>query len=448
MKKISNFIQELSLTQQLLVIIFTFSLVFISFFLSLLQPNINNFVEEQMYTVIELAQTNILYSVKTDASYLEDISSLPTNYTIGHVIMNDGTTYIAGQKVAGAETLKLMLEQADAQEIGGGRYSIEDGSLGVYYSIYKDDDIIIISYMYETFGTQLKQTLLSSIINIIVVVVFGLFVLMLLWVATIITPLHQIRIYTEKLKTGQKAGELKITRKDEIGELANALVALSEELDHQEQMKTELIHNISHDLKTPIATIKSYAESIKDGIYPYDTLEKSVDVIIEHADRLEKKVHQLLLLNRLSYEDAEMMNEDESTNMEEVIKQVCLAIKVIKPEIEFVTDIKPGVMFKGSSENWRITVENIVDNALRYAKSTIWITLKDNELIIENDGSHIDENRLRSIFRAYEKGTDGNFGLGLSIAYKVVTGAGYYIEAINTERGVAFKISKPKFSVL
>ena len=48
-----------------------------------------------------------------------------------------------------------------------------------------------------------------------------------------------------------------------------------------------MIHNISHDLKTPIATIKSYGESIKDGIYPYDTLEKSVDVIIENADRLE-----------------------------------------------------------------------------------------------------------------------------------------------------------------
>ena len=60
----------------------------------------------------------------------------------------------------------------------------------------------------------------------------------------------------------------------------------------QEKTKEDMIHNISHDLKTPIATIKSYGESIKDGIYPYDTLEKSVDVIIENAERLEKKGSQ------------------------------------------------------------------------------------------------------------------------------------------------------------
>ena len=99
----------------------------------------------------------------------------------------------------------------------------------------------------------------------------------------------------------------------------------------------------------------------------------------------------------------------------------------------------------GNKENWRITTENIIDNALRYAKSTIWITLDQDELIIENDGSSISEEKLHSIFRAYEKGTDGNFGLGLSIAYKAVTQAGYFIVAENTDRGVAFRIFKPNF---
>ena len=54
---------------------------------------------------------------------------------------------------------------------------------------------------------------------------------------------------------------------------ADALVTMKDELTRQEKAKEEMIHNISHDLKTPIATIKSYSESIKDGIYPYGTLE-------------------------------------------------------------------------------------------------------------------------------------------------------------------------------
>lgn len=442
MKRFHDIIQELTLTQQLLVIIFFFTITFVSFFVAMLGPNIDTFVENQIYTVLELSQTDLIFSYEQGIPMSEMAGTRP-NYALGHIIVVGDQTYYAGQRVADKEARELMLASADIQLNQQNRYSTETDDDKLYYAITKNDNFLVISYMYETFGLQVRDTLLSTIINSTVFVVFSLFILLLLWVATIITPLRQIRLYIERLKVGKKA-ELRVTRKDEIGELANALVALSEELEYQEQMKTELIHNISHDLKTPIATIKSYGESIKDGIYPYETLEKSVDVIIEHAERLEKKVHSLLLLNRLSFGDSEMVVDISDVNMEEVISQVCLSIKVIKPNIEFIVDVKPAI-FKGNFENWRITIENIVDNALRYAKSKIWITLKEDELVIENDGSHINEDRLRSIFKAYEKGTDGNFGLGLSIAYKVATNSGYFIEAINTERGVAFKISKPKF---
>ena len=84
-----------------------------------------------------------------------------------------------------------------------------------------------------------------------------------------------------------------------------------------------MIQNISHDLKTPIATIKSYGESIKDGIYPYETLEKSVDVIIEHADRLEKKVYSLIMLNKLGYLTDDGMAGD-TLDMSAVINKAIL----------------------------------------------------------------------------------------------------------------------------
>ena len=157
------------------------------------------------------------------------------------------------------------------------------------------------------------------------------FIILMIWVAGLIHPLNQIRNYIEKVKVGLTPQDLKIYREDEIGELADALVSMRKELQKQEQTKEDMIHNISHDLKTPIATIKSYGESIKDGIYPYDTLEKSVDVIIENAERLEKKVHSLLYLNRVEYlisQDA----EGAITNMKDVIEKVLLNIKVLRPE--------------------------------------------------------------------------------------------------------------------
>lgn len=443
MKKLIKFVQDLSLSQQLLVIILVFTISFTSFFVAFLGPNLTNFVEMQIFTVLELSQNDMLFAIDQNIPF----KSLDERKNVGvsHFIDIDNQYYQIGSGALSQTIRDEMLLHGESQIGINERYKIEDeeGNI-IYYMIYRTQDITLISYMYEMYGLQVRNALLNSIINITVFVVFALFMLLLLWVATIITPLRQIRTFVDRYKVGQKT-ELKVPRKDEIGELAQALVSLTEQLEYQEELKTQLIHNISHDLKTPIATIKSYGESIKDGIYPYETLEKSVDVIIEHATRLEKKVHSLLLLNRLSFQEEVHANESmEEVNMCEVIESTILAIKVIKPNIEFECNLKP-VTFMGNQENWRITVENIVDNALRYAQSKIWINLEKDELIIENDGPFIEENKLQSIFKAYEKGTDGNFGLGLSIAYKVVTQAGYFIVAMNTERGVAFRIYKPNF---
>ena len=166
---------------------------------------------------------------------------------------------------------------------------------------------VLMSYMDENYAQDAKDMMINSILYITVMAFCFIFLIMMLWVVSLIHPLNQIRNYIKKVKAGKEA-ELHLNRKDEIGELADALVSMREELLQQEQTKEEMIHNISHDLKTPIATIKSYGESIKDGIYPYETLEKSVDVIIDNADRLEHKVHSLLYMNRVEYlisQDAE-----------------------------------------------------------------------------------------------------------------------------------------------
>ena len=96
----------------------------------------------------------------------------------------------------------------------------------------------------------------------------------------------------------------------------------------------------------------------------------------------------------------------------------------------------------GYRENWHTVIDNIVDNAKRYAKTKIKIVLKPNRLRIYNDGEHIDEQFLNSIFKPYEKGSKGEFGLGMSIVKKTVDFFGYNLEVVNEEVGVSFIISK------
>ena len=198
------------------------------------------------------------------------------------------------------------------------------------------------------------------------------------------------------------------------------------------------MHNISHDLKTPIAVIQSYAMSMKDDIYPYGTKEASLEVILENTYRLENKVKSFLYLNRLDYINQEELILDD-VNMNELITKVTNQLDVGHHMIEVVVN-NEKLIFKGQEEHWRNVIENIIENAKRYYKEKIRITLDENAISIFNDGPQIDEELIQTIFKPYTKGEKGNFGLGLSIVKKVVAMYGYKIKVENVDGGVQFVI--------
>ena len=109
-------------------------------------------------------------------------------------------------------------------------------------------------------------------------------------------------------------------------------------------------------------------------------------------------------------------------------------------DIDFELDLEDDVTFKGYRENWYTVVDNIIDNAKRYAKGQIKIVLRENRLRIYNDGEHIDQKFIDSAFKPYEKGSKGQFGLGMSIVQKTVDYFGMNLHVVNEEIGVSFII--------
>lgn len=448
MKRFNEFIKQLSLTQQLFALIFFFVTFFAVFFFVYVNGSVNNAIKEQIFKSLDDTQSTLISANATLDAYSN--ASNIENYP---VMIKNGDTPIL---IAPAEK-NIDTNSREWEQIRNDLLKVMRGNLEKYHGIFKNasndldsyysvlritDKQYLISKTYSDNMDKLENVLVNSVVYITVIVVGFFFIVLMMWVITLIHPLNQIRNYIERVKLGKDA-ELHVNRKDEIGELADALVSMRDELLRQEKTKEEMIHNISHDLKTPIATIKSYGESIKDGIYPYDTLEKSVDVIIENADRLEAKVHSLLFMNRVEYlisQDCEGI----SSNMQEIVETVVQNTKFIKPEITIQTDLEE-VWFDGLAEPWRVAVENILENALRYAKTTIDIHLSEEEgLTIANDGPCMDEDRIKVLFKSYEKGQGGKFGLGLSIVSKVVNANHYEVCGENTADGVIFRINKPK----
>ncbi|WP_418560325.1 HAMP domain-containing sensor histidine kinase [Longicatena caecimuris] len=448
MKRFNEFIKQLSLTQQLFALIFFFVTFFAVFFFVYVNGSVNNAIKEQIFKSLDDTQSTLISANATLDAYSN--ASNIENYPV--MIKNGDTPILIAPAEKNIDTNSREWEQIRNDLLKVMRGNLEkyhgifknaSNDLDSYYSILRiTDKQYLISKTYSDNMDKLENVLVNSVVYITVIVVGFFFIVLMMWVITLIHPLNQIRNYIERVKLGKDA-ELHVNRKDEIGELADALVSMRDELLRQEKTKEEMIHNISHDLKTPIATIKSYGESIKDGIYPYDTLEKSVDVIIENADRLEAKVHSLLFMNRVEYlisQDCEGI----SSNMQEIVETVVQNTKFIKPEITIQTDLEE-VWFDGLAEPWRVAVENILENALRYAKTTIDIHLSEEEgLTIANDGPCMDEDRIKVLFKPYEKGQGGKFGLGLSIVSKVVNVNHYEVCGENTADGVIFRINKPK----
>ena len=451
MKRIRMWLRELTLTQQLIAIIFVFLVGLAAFFFLFLGPRIDEFTYSQMYSVLYSSQQGVVRFIEKNPGLIPQNDA--NDETIIDAIYDPRSDifYFINQNEFGESFQQEVRRKAQIESVGTVEYRFvqqpEEPAAGsaplayLYILTHLSDGRFLVSAMEDSLRVQFQNELFSKVVGINILFVMVLFLLLMVWVTSLILPLNQIKTYIDKIREDDPGAKLNIRRNDEIGAVAYALKEMESELAEQNREKEEMIQNISHDLKTPIATIRSYSEAIKDGIYPYETLEKSVDVIIEHADRLEKKVRSLIVLNKMGY----LLDSEETGDnlkMSEVIDKAILSLKVIRPEIRFIREADDTVYFHGEEEPWRIVIENLIDNALRYAVSYIRITLKPGELCIINDGPLIDEDAVGKIFKPYEKGTDGQFGLGLSIVYKVCTTYGYHVTAENLSEGVCFRIWK------
>ncbi|MEG0366679.1 MAG: HAMP domain-containing sensor histidine kinase [Coprobacillus sp.] len=435
-----KFLKKLSLVQQLIVVLSLMALLMIAVLMPIVDYNLRSIIDDQMYQLLEESQ----YSIINDSIVPKNKQSKMTF----HIIYDSSSNTFFDTKVLSQQALSelytsvfgndlnSLVDSNKTQVCNKGPYKNET----YYYMITKYSDSY---YLISIANSDYSTDLISSLRNQIIYIQYGFFLVfasvMILWVLTLINPLKKIKNYIDTIKD-RKVSELVIDREDEIGIVSKALVDMKEDLDKQESIKEEMIHNISHDLKTPIALIKTYGQSVKDDIYPYGDKNTSMDIILENADRLDHKVKSFLYLNRLDYIQGESQ-EMTTFDMKQLVEKVVSQMDALKPELTLETNLE-DVSFIGDEEHWRVAVENIVDNASRYAKTKIHIVLKDKYLEIYNDGDSIDEEVLPFLFNPYVKGVKGQFGLGLSIVSKVSSMYGYKVEAINQEQGVSFIFTK------
>ena len=285
----------------------------------------------------------------------------------------------------------------------------------------------------QNYANNFRTSTGLRIFGIFSVVVLSACVILILWGNFYVTRINRLKKHIAAIRNNNLDEVYLDNGRDELADLSSSVEVMRETIQKNEKTKQEMLQNLSHDIKTPIAVIKTYTEAIRDGMADID----STDVILKQTNILQNKITKLLQYNKLEY-----LTKDEpfvDVNMKEVITSVVKNYK-FQTNISINLDLKE-VRYKGYIENYYVVIDNLLDNAKRYAKSRIDIVLNEKELTIYNDGLPIDEKFINSKFKPYEKGSNGQFGLGMSIVEKTLDFFGYEISVQNVkEGGVMFTI--------
>lgn len=310
--------------------------------------------------------------------------------------------------------------------------------------------IITVDRLIEIEISIFDKTLMSSLIKLILCIIIISIIAAKMISNTITEPLRFLERRV-RLIASKKWIKFEVDRKDEIGKLAYSINKMQDNFEKFDKDEEFFLQSLSHELKTPIMVIKNYCQAIRDGIYINESFEDTIEVIEKEADFLGQKIGKFLYANSLDY-ILEKENSFNDIELDLLIQKIVKRILNIRKDINISLELDKCIIV-GIEEKLSIAIENILENAFRYAIQNIVVKLKKHydrdeklqniEISIINDGSLISEEIMEHLFDRFYKGKNGNFGLGLYISKRIIEFHKGDILVNNSNNSVIFKILLP-----
>lgn len=312
---------------------------------------------------------------------------------------------------------------------------------------------IMNSPIYEI-RSALRKVYLVIWISALFAVAISTFIIYSLSQKILIEPLYNINSIARDISNGNFEKRVDILSKDEIGELAESFNYMADTLQNLENLRKDFIANISHELRSPITSIRGFLQGILDGTIPEDRHRYYLDIALNESKRLTRLISDILDLSRL--ESKEFSLKLETFDINETIR---VNILRFENEIEYkklnvdVTLAGEGLYVIGDRDRIGQVLSNLIDNAIKFTgeEGSIGIDTKtDGKKVIvsvRDTGPGIPENEQKLIWdrfhmvdksRTNKKGT----GLGLSIVRQIINqhGGKIWVESKEGE-GTAFSFT-------
>lgn len=308
-------------------------------------------------------------------------------------------------------------------------------------------DIAIVNIMLFIFhmapNENLQLFLNIRFISFLLVLIITIGVLTYFVSKSIIQPIQQLAEAAEKIAHGNLDFSLKIKGKDEISQLANSFETMRKKLKETkelnkkyEQNRRELIASISHDLKTPITSIKGYINGIKDGIANTpEKMERYINTIENKASELDHLIDELFLFSKLSLNKVQyhFMQFDLKDYLQDYIDELRFDLGDKNEMISLVVEGDLDYKVTADRNQLHRVMTNLIQNSLKYMdKETPKITVRlssTNDFIkvaIWDNGSGIEKESLPFIFDQFYRtdasrnSSTGGSGIGLAIVKQII----------------------------
>ena len=314
---------------------------------------------------------------------------------------------------------------------------------GTAYALFLRPDInLLFNEMHLLFGILFMLTVILSIVLVFISAHF------------LIKPVTKLSEATKLLAAGDYSiHDLDTNRKDELGELSSNFARMSKQIEYNDKIQKDFISNISHDIQSPLSSIKGYNKLLNKPLTASERSEYTETVDFE-IDRLSTMTEQLLVLSSIDHED--YLLRKEPYNLREQLERL---IKVYEWKIN-----EKGLMLSHKLQDTEIVADkaptntvwdNLLSNAVKYNGDAGSIDIEMTRykahtvITISDTGEGIDNKSIDKIFdRFYRVDTArtssiGGTGLGLSIVKKILDLHNGSINVRSNENGTTFTVRLP-----
>lgn len=319
--------------------------------------------------------------------------------------------------------------------------AIESGKVDSFYpdkfihkrtSIYLitrlDDKWFIIypvlnSEAFTEVGNALRQVLLLSVIFTIL--------MMLIVLKRLVKPLKKLTKATKRVAEGDFEVKVSYFHKseDELGQLITNFNTMVSELQNMEYLRKDFVSSVSHEFKTPIASIGGFAKILRNDALSTAERKEYVEIIISETERLSKLSSNLLRLSSL--ENQSIIDRTQSFELDEQIRRVVLLLEPgwSGKQLELELDLSK-ITFFADEELFQQVWINLIENAIKFSRDLGKLTIRAHvingqvKVFISDTGLGMTDVTVQRIFEKFYQGdsahkTEGS-GLGLSIVKRII----------------------------